>query len=246
MHARRRGVSLVELLVVLGIIGVLAGLLLPAVQNARLAAKRVHCANNLKQIGIAMHGHADAHKAQYSQPVGAERTAWRVRLLPFIEEFALAKEYREDRRWDGPENAPLLAKMPKMYSCPLSDAHAAGRASYESPEVLGNMNPLTPEDYKRQLMDPTRQRHLRPIAIEVSDEYARPWLDPNPDQRLPALLSPTNGNPNKLKEAFGGNHGTIFPILFADGHVRYFGTNIEARPLFEVFAGFKEVSEIEQ
>ena len=82
----KRGFTLVELLVVIAIIGILVALLLPSVQSARAAARRIQCVNNLKQLGIAMHNY---HGSQRKLPVGNVSCCWgtwQMMILPFLEE----------------------------------------------------------------------------------------------------------------------------------------------------------------
>ena len=91
------GVTLVELLVVISIIAILVALLLPAVQSARESGRRVHCSNNLKQLGLAFHGY---HQANGSLPYARadQNATWAVWILPFMEQKPLYD------RWDQKKN----------------------------------------------------------------------------------------------------------------------------------------------
>lgn len=82
----RRGFTLIELLVVIAIIAVLIALLLPAVQQAREAARRSQCTNNLKQMGIAMHNYHDVHQMFPAAGWATYRSTWAMALLPFLDQ----------------------------------------------------------------------------------------------------------------------------------------------------------------
>jgi prepilin-type N-terminal cleavage/methylation domain-containing protein/prepilin-type processing-associated H-X9-DG protein len=134
----QKGFTLVELLVVIAIIGVLVALLLPAVQAAREAARRMQCTNNLKQLGLALH---NFHDTNQRFPAAFEELAtspnitgnspwgcsWTARCLPYIEQQAVFQIYRFDRDWQDattnavPNTGPICTKI-KIFMCPSAPA----------------------------------------------------------------------------------------------------------------------------
>ncbi|HTI50892.1 MAG TPA: DUF1559 domain-containing protein [Planctomycetaceae bacterium] len=135
MRSRNRGFTLIELLVVIAIIGVLVALLLPAVQQAREAARRAQCKNNLKQIGLALHNYHDAHltfpPAYLVQPNvdpvmgtpnanGDNGPGWAglMLLLPQLEQTGLYNSFNINLpSWHANNAAPALTPL-SIYRCP--------------------------------------------------------------------------------------------------------------------------------
>jgi len=108
--------------VTVGAVGMGVALLLPAVQAAREAARRMQCANNIKQIVLALHNHHDAIGALpplYSVDAnGRPLHSWRVQILPYIEQIALYDAIRHNEPWDSEYNKQFHDRMPAVFGCP--------------------------------------------------------------------------------------------------------------------------------
>lgn len=141
---RKNGFTIVELLVVIAIIGILVGLLLPAVQTARESARRMQCSNNLKQIGIALHNYESAFRVlpagyvSYSTRTGnapawagldlatwdgAPGWGWGTLLLPFLEQGALANSLDFEQPIWSASNRRFIYTQVATYLCPSASGN---------------------------------------------------------------------------------------------------------------------------
>lgn len=152
----RRGFTLIELLVTIAIIAVLIALLLPAVQQAREAARRTQCSNHLKQIGLALHNYESqfgrfptSTAALPTQPA-IQQTATFTRILPFLEQANLYQQYNFSVSWyEGTNPAVIQSQLP-VFQCPSTpnssriDANSVtiNAVTFSGPRACADYAPL--------------------------------------------------------------------------------------------------------
>ncbi len=131
------GFTAVELLVVMAVIAVIVGLVLPAVMNARSAARQVVCQNNLRQLALGLRNHTEAMQrypaAGYFSATGPEQFhSWVTEILPMLDQEPLFKQYDFAQTWDSPKNKPLVTTSLPLLVCPddLSQEPGRGNLSY--------------------------------------------------------------------------------------------------------------------
>lgn len=152
----KHGFTLIEVLVVIAIIGIMIGLLLPAVQSSREAARRLQCANNLKQVALAMHAH---HEAQGHFPVGMSghmangyeaaplvgEMSWFPFILPDLDQTALFESFNTQE--SAPESTECCGRWPLSFTavpiimCPSDGAN---------PKVRSPSGYVTPQGFATQ------------------------------------------------------------------------------------------------
>lgn len=255
LQLRRR-----EILVCCLVIGFIAALIVPAIFRVREAARRTHCVNNLKQIGLGMHNHHDIFNAL---PIGIETSAsgaavqnWRPRIYPaFMEQFPLF--YDRSLPWDSPKNKRLingtpvtmtdkgggnprqvtLDPCPEMWRCPTADSHDAKRVGYAV--VVGES---TPFPLNRAISFGEITDGVEHTIMVVETRSGSPyWTEPI-ELHFDSLPFAINGDNSAGISSF---HPGGVNVCFADGSVHFLTDKISTNELraLVTIAGNESVSQ---
>ena len=194
-------------------------LVLPAVSNAREAARRAQSINNLKQLALAMHVYAEEHKtfppAVLYSPDGKTAHSWRVAILPYLDQVSLYQQYRLDEPWDSVNNKKVLEKMPAVFRDPYDLADSTISSYF----VLTGPTTVFFDKKGAELAKITDGTSNTLMIVEAKRDI--PWTKPedvpyDKEKPLPKL---------------GGRYADVFLAAFCDGSVRAISQRVDERNL---------------
>ncbi len=208
-------VAVVSLPVLLMCMGILVGLLLPAVQAAREAARRASCANNIRQIALALHNYESEYGA-FPPPYtvdanGRPLHSWRTLLLPYMEQQALYDQIDLDKPWDDPANAAFADISVPIYTCPSSALPLNSTTYVVVVDPSGIFNASGTSTFNT-VTDGTSATLL---VVETDAENAVQWMEPQ-DIDLATFLAAGNGQNSHT----GGSNAAM-----ADRSVQFLSNN---------------------
>ena len=241
------GFTLVELLVVIAIMGLLIAMLLPAIQAARESARRIACANNLHQVGLAMYGfhEANGHFPQGGVEVRSLRLptgklrypkgrqlAWSAYILPYLEETPLFNRIDFTKAFDSKENAAAAAEIVSAYLCPSIPRKSLlrqGRGACDYGGIYGQRitGPNNPPNGTMLYEQPVRICEITDgtaHTLMIAEEYYAndmQWINALNVYDVSAKVNTARENDIHSYHPRGANG------LFADASVRFLGNDME-------------------
>jgi hypothetical protein len=200
--------------------GILVALLLPAVQAAREAARRMQCSNNLKQIALALHNYHDTYgsmpPAYTVDANGKPLHSWRTLILPFLEQSAVYSQIDLEEPWDSPKNQAFNNVVVQAYQCP-SNPVGPGCAYF----AIVGPNTMFPGDKSVKLQEILDGTSNTLMVVEVSG-LASTWMEPTDldVNRMQFLPNQSPGDPSS-------RHPGGFQAALGDGSVRFISNTID-------------------
>lgn len=255
-RSNRAGLSLVEVLVVVGILGILIGLMLPATRRVGEASYRARCMNNLRQLTLALHMYHEMGSQAYDPAIGfpdspaerffppgcvgpgavpRERLSWLAALLPCVEQEALYKTLNFEEGYAA--NRPAVETRLNMFHCPSSQESAAGAlTNYVAPSGIGKDAAAQPAGAQGNgFMGYDRQTSLTMINDGASNTIAlmETTVDLGPWARGGTATVrgfDADAWQHDVPRPFGA-HPNAMLVAMADGSVRTVSYNIDPRML---------------
>lgn len=233
----RSAFSLVELLVALALISILAGLLLPAVQQTREAARRATCANNLRQQGLAILAFESTFKLLPAGATADTLHSWSTQTLPFLEQNNLHHKIDFNSRWNASQNLPFTQVELSTFSCPSSWKDYPGRTDYagirgsswNATSQLGRNGALFPVSPKHQaiklsqITDGTSQTMIVAEAVALGEDSHGFWASGL------NCIGHDEGSINNLqgsRDEIASLHPGGANVAFADGSTRFLSQSL--------------------
>ena len=218
--------------VAISTIGIGTALLLPAVQAAREAARRMQCANNIKQIMLALHTYHDAHRALpplYTVDAdGKPLHSWRVQILPFIEQMALYEQIRHDEPWDSEHNKQFHNMRIMTFTCP-SNSNQIPNQNCHFAALTGSLSAADGMPPGRAGFQPGKGLDFGAFSdglsntvaiVEVKEGFC--WMDPTADITLEELVKGVN-----VGGRVGSFHTGGINVGMFDGSIRFISNMVD-------------------
>lgn len=202
------------------VMGICAGLLLPAVQAAREAARRMSCSNNMKQIGLGLRNYEATYgtlpPAFTVDAQGRPMHSWRTLILPFVEEQSLHARIDFSKRWDDPANQAVAETAVAVYSCPSTRLEPTMTTYVGIVDPRGIMSGSTPTQFG-QIVDGIANTVM---LLETDSGNAVHWMSPD-DVDVQAYMNA--GSARDSGGHIGGAH-----VLMADGAVIFITDSMDS------------------